>query len=179
MLTGHSSNPNETGNLFHYFTQGVCATEVEVDTLTGDHTVLRVDINMDVGKSLNPAIDYGQMYVSVRSNRYSLLKRSIVKGLSPKDKGYALSKKAFGYVRTGLFSRLAQESIPTFLCFSDLRLEQGRTSSLVSVTYHRSSMSACCETLNGPTSVRSRPAKASASLRFSWDVRWRLRFATH
>ncbi|KAJ7896095.1 Molybdopterin-binding domain of aldehyde dehydrogenase-domain-containing protein [Mycena olivaceomarginata] len=55
------NNPNETGNLFHYFTQGVCATEVEVDTLTGDHTVLRVDINMDVGKSLNPAIDYGQI----------------------------------------------------------------------------------------------------------------------
>ncbi|KAJ7468729.1 Molybdopterin-binding domain of aldehyde dehydrogenase-domain-containing protein [Mycena latifolia] len=54
------NNPNETGNLFHYFTQGACATEVEVDTLTGDHTVLRVDINMDVGKSLNPALDYGQ-----------------------------------------------------------------------------------------------------------------------
>ncbi|KAF7338447.1 Xanthine dehydrogenase/oxidase [Mycena venus] len=68
--TGHHATPtlgyewnnqNETGNLFHYFTQGVCATEVEVDTLTGDHTVLRVDINMDVGKSLNPAIDYGQI----------------------------------------------------------------------------------------------------------------------
>jgi xanthine dehydrogenase/oxidase len=70
----------ETGDLFMYFTQGVAATEVEVDTLTGDHTVLRVDIHvhvhstrlfpscadeilqqMDVGKSLNPAIDYGQM----------------------------------------------------------------------------------------------------------------------
>ncbi|KAJ7166651.1 xanthine dehydrogenase [Mycena filopes] len=55
------NNQNETGNLFHYYTQGVCATEVEIDTLTGDHTVLRVDINMDVGKSLNPAIDYGQI----------------------------------------------------------------------------------------------------------------------
>lgn len=42
-------------------TQGVAAAEVELDTLTGDHTVLRVDIKMDVGKSLNPAIDYGQM----------------------------------------------------------------------------------------------------------------------
>ncbi|KAJ6542822.1 Molybdopterin-binding domain of aldehyde dehydrogenase-domain-containing protein [Mycena capillaripes] len=68
--TGHHATPtlgyewnnqNETGNLFHYFTQGACATEVEVDILTGDHTVLRVDINMDVGKSLNPAIDYGQI----------------------------------------------------------------------------------------------------------------------
>ncbi|KAG6916535.1 hypothetical protein DXG01_006418 [Tephrocybe rancida] len=54
-------NMKKSGNLFMYFTQGVAATEVEVDTLTGDHTVLRVDIHMDVGKSLNPAIDYGQI----------------------------------------------------------------------------------------------------------------------
>lgn len=46
-----------TGNLFHYFTQGVALAEVELDTLTGDSTVLRVDLKMDVGKSLNPAID--------------------------------------------------------------------------------------------------------------------------
>ncbi|BGP37400.1 hypothetical protein JCM10450v2_001310 [Rhodotorula kratochvilovae] len=51
----------ETGPLFDYFTQGVAATEVELDTLTGDHTVLRTDIKMDVGRSLNPAIDYGQI----------------------------------------------------------------------------------------------------------------------
>jgi len=55
------NNMEETGDLFMYFTQGVAVTEVEVDTLTGDHTVLRVDIHMDVGKSLNPAIDYGQI----------------------------------------------------------------------------------------------------------------------
>jgi xanthine dehydrogenase/oxidase len=55
------NNMEESGDLFMYFTQGVAATEVEVDTLTGDHTVLRVDIHMDVGKSLNPAIDYGQI----------------------------------------------------------------------------------------------------------------------
>ncbi|KAM0755454.1 putative xanthine dehydrogenase HxA [Meredithblackwellia eburnea MCA 4105] len=67
---GHHATPNlgyewnnqkPSGNLFHYFTQGVAACEVEVDTLTGDHTVLRTDIKMDVGKSLNPAIDYGQI----------------------------------------------------------------------------------------------------------------------
>lgn len=40
------SNVEKSGNLFMYFTQGVAATEVEVDTLTGDHTVLRVDIHV-------------------------------------------------------------------------------------------------------------------------------------
>lgn len=33
-------NMEESGNLFHYFTQGVAATEVEIDTLTGDQFVL-------------------------------------------------------------------------------------------------------------------------------------------
>jgi xanthine dehydrogenase/oxidase len=51
----------ERGQPFNYFTQGVACSEVEIDCLTGDHTVLRTDILMDVGKSLNPAIDIGQI----------------------------------------------------------------------------------------------------------------------
>ncbi|PYH47035.1 xanthine dehydrogenase [Aspergillus saccharolyticus JOP 1030-1] len=47
--------------MYYYFTQGVACTEVELDLLTGDHTVLRTDIKMDVGRSINPAIDYGQI----------------------------------------------------------------------------------------------------------------------
>lgn len=43
------------------YTQGVAATEVELDLLTGDHTTRRMDILMDVGRSINPNIDYGQI----------------------------------------------------------------------------------------------------------------------
>ncbi|CRG92235.1 xanthine dehydrogenase/oxidase [Talaromyces islandicus] len=49
------------GQMFYYFTQGVAAAEVQIDTLTGDWTPLRADIKMDVGRSINPAIDYGQI----------------------------------------------------------------------------------------------------------------------
>jgi xanthine dehydrogenase/oxidase len=52
--------PN-TGQMFLYFTQGVTAAEVEIDTLTGNWTCLRADIKMDIGHSINPAIDYGQI----------------------------------------------------------------------------------------------------------------------
>lgn len=50
-----------TGKMFFYFTQGVTAAEVEVDCLTGTWTCLRADVKMDVGRSINPAIDYGQI----------------------------------------------------------------------------------------------------------------------
>lgn len=49
------------GKMFFYFTQGVTAAEVEVDTLTGTWTCTRADIKMDVGRSINPAVDYGQI----------------------------------------------------------------------------------------------------------------------
>ncbi|KAL4971527.1 Molybdopterin-binding domain of aldehyde dehydrogenase-domain-containing protein [Aspergillus desertorum] len=48
----------EWGN---YSEDGVACTEVELDLLTGTHTVLRTDLKMDVGRSINPAIDYGQI----------------------------------------------------------------------------------------------------------------------
>ncbi|KPI92786.1 Xanthine dehydrogenase [Papilio xuthus] len=50
-----------SGDLFEYFTYGVACSEVIIDCLTGDHQVLRTDIVMDLGESLNPAIDIGQI----------------------------------------------------------------------------------------------------------------------
>nr|DBA27333.1 TPA: hypothetical protein GDO54_011493 [Pyxicephalus adspersus] len=49
------------GNPSNYYSYGVACSEVEIDCLTGDHKNLRTDIVMDVGTSLNPAIDIGQV----------------------------------------------------------------------------------------------------------------------
>jgi len=49
------------GRPFYYFAYGAAVSEVLVDTLTGEYRVSRVDILHDVGKSLNPAIDLGQV----------------------------------------------------------------------------------------------------------------------
>jgi len=49
------------GRPFFYFAYGAAVAEVAVDTLTGEHKLLRVDILHDVGRSLNPAIDIGQI----------------------------------------------------------------------------------------------------------------------
>uniref|UniRef100_H2YN18 Aldehyde oxidase/xanthine dehydrogenase a/b hammerhead domain-containing protein n=1 Tax=Ciona savignyi TaxID=51511 RepID=H2YN18_CIOSA len=49
------------GRPFDYFTYGAAVSEVEIDCLTGDHVVLQTDIVMDVGGSLNPAVDIGQI----------------------------------------------------------------------------------------------------------------------
>jgi xanthine dehydrogenase large subunit len=50
-----------TGNPFFYFAYGAACTEVMIDTMTGENRVSRVDILHDVGRSLNPAIDIGQI----------------------------------------------------------------------------------------------------------------------
>lgn len=49
------------GEPFYYFAYGAACCEVIVDTLTGEYRLLRADILHDVGASLNPAIDIGQV----------------------------------------------------------------------------------------------------------------------
>lgn len=50
-----------SGRPFFYYAYGAAVAEVIIDTLTGEHRLLRVDILHDCGKSLNPAIDMGQI----------------------------------------------------------------------------------------------------------------------
>src|ERR1041384_1636328 len=52
---------SEVVNHFVGFTFSAACTEVEIDVLTGETTVLRADLCYDMGKSLNPAIDIGQV----------------------------------------------------------------------------------------------------------------------
>ncbi|MFA5974302.1 MAG: xanthine dehydrogenase molybdopterin binding subunit [Lentimicrobiaceae bacterium] len=49
------------GNPFYYYAYGMAVSEVEVDILTGESKLLRTDILHDVGDSLNPEIDLGQI----------------------------------------------------------------------------------------------------------------------
>jgi xanthine dehydrogenase large subunit len=55
-------NPATTqGQPFYYFSYGAAVSEVVVDTLTGEWRLLRTDVLHDAGRSLNPAIDIGQV----------------------------------------------------------------------------------------------------------------------
>lgn len=49
------------GRPYHYNCYGAAVVEVEIDALTGENRICRADILHDVGKSLNPAIDLGQL----------------------------------------------------------------------------------------------------------------------
>ena len=57
----HYDRATHTGRPFYYFAYGAACSEVVIDTLTGENKVVRVDILHDVGRSLNPAIDLGQI----------------------------------------------------------------------------------------------------------------------
>ena len=55
-------NPEEgKGRPFFYYAYGAAVTEVAVDVKTGEHRLLSVDILHDAGKSINPALDLGQI----------------------------------------------------------------------------------------------------------------------
>ncbi|WP_373504561.1 xanthine dehydrogenase molybdopterin binding subunit, partial [Aestuariivirga sp.] len=57
----HWDRARGQGRPFFYYAYGASVSEVSIDTLTGEYMVDRADILHDVGKSLNPAIDKGQV----------------------------------------------------------------------------------------------------------------------
>jgi len=57
----HWDRDKATGRPFYYFAYGAACAEVLVDVTTGEMKVLRTDILHDVGRSLNPALDLGQI----------------------------------------------------------------------------------------------------------------------
>jgi xanthine dehydrogenase large subunit len=57
----HYDKHTLSGRPFYYFAYGAACSEVAIDTLTGESRVLKVDILHDVGRSINPAIDVGQI----------------------------------------------------------------------------------------------------------------------
>jgi len=57
----HWNRETMQGKPFYYFAYGAAVSEVVVDTLTGEWKLLRADVLHDVGRSLNPAIDIGQV----------------------------------------------------------------------------------------------------------------------
>ncbi|KAJ0176278.1 hypothetical protein K1T71_008452 [Dendrolimus kikuchii] len=60
-LQSHYMMFGDQSNLTGYSVYGVCAAEVELDVLTGNHIVRRVDLLEDTGVSMSPDIDVGQI----------------------------------------------------------------------------------------------------------------------
>ena len=57
----HYSRETASGRPFYYFASGAAVSEVIIDTLSGEYKLLRADIIHDVGNSINPAVDIGQI----------------------------------------------------------------------------------------------------------------------
>jgi len=57
----HYDREKAQGQPFYYYANGAAVTEVVIDTLTGENRILRTDILHDVGQSINPAMDKGQI----------------------------------------------------------------------------------------------------------------------
>jgi len=57
----HFDREKFQGEPFYYFAYGAAVSEVAIDTLTGESRLLRADLLHDVGRSVNPAIDRGQV----------------------------------------------------------------------------------------------------------------------
>jgi len=86
------------GRPFYYYAYGAAVAEVLVDTLSGESRVLRADVLHDVGQSLNPALDIGQ-----------------VEGAFVQGQGWLTTEELVWHPKTGMLSTHAPSTykIPT------------------------------------------------------------------
>jgi xanthine dehydrogenase large subunit len=94
----HWDSATLTGRPFYYFAYGAAVSEVLVDTLTGEWKLLRADVLHDAGRSLNPAVDIGQ-----------------VEGAFIQGMGWLTSEELVWHPQTGLLATHAPSTykIPT------------------------------------------------------------------
>jgi xanthine dehydrogenase/oxidase len=100
------------GRPFFYYTYAAAVSEVEIDVLTGEHVILRSDILFDVGKSLNPLIDVGQIEGGfVQGVGYVTTEEMLVQGphQAPVE---GLPDDAFSSVNTWEYKPPGAKSIP-------------------------------------------------------------------
>jgi len=116
------------GNIFNYFVYGAACAEVEVHCLTGDHSVRRCDLVMDIGESLNPAIDIGQIEGGfVQGYGFYVLEEILFQTNR--------EKKHFGHMTTsnlGSYIIPSTTCVPTALNISLLKSSNDRPSNLYS-----------------------------------------------
>lgn len=100
------------GRPFFYFTYAAAVSEVEIDVLTGDHVILRSDILFDIGKSLNPLIDVGQIEGGfVQGIGYVTSEQMLVQGPN-QAKVAGVPDLAFNSVNTWEYKPPGAKSIP-------------------------------------------------------------------
>ncbi|CAH1164261.1 unnamed protein product [Phaedon cochleariae] len=96
-LTATSTNSPKDPRLGDYVAYGACASEIELDVLTGRHQVLRVDLIEDVGTSMNPKIDMGQVEGAFIMGVGYLTSEEIVVS----DEGEILTNRTWNYKPPG------------------------------------------------------------------------------
>ena len=144
------------GKPFFYFAYGAAVSEVVVDTLTGEYRLLRADVLHDVGTSLNPAIDIGQ-----------------VEGAFIQGMGWLTMEELVWHPKTGALLTHAPSTykIPTANdCppHFDVRAVRARRTRPTASTAARPSASrrCCCRSrCCWRSATRCRPSAATASIR--------------
>ncbi|KAJ6254003.1 xanthine dehydrogenase [Anaeramoeba flamelloides] len=103
----------EIGYPFAYFTFGASLSLVEIDTLTGDHVLLRSDVVSDVGDSIHPEIDIGQVEGAFTQGYGYLTLEELVRGDNTLENSWIkkghLQTKGPGYYKVPLPLDLPQE----------------------------------------------------------------------